>query len=530
MTGTQLSGAQMRLWANLAVASVDIETTRHPRGGYRVVEVAVMTSRSRRVSSRWSRLVNPEIPIDTHSEKVHGITDEAVQAHPVFSDIATELVDHLTASTAETLVVVCHNARFDLPILRAELQRVGLDLPSLPVLDTMGKLPAVVGVHPRHHSLEALCGTLDVPYSRQHQAGGDALSVASVIWELFDRAVGEGLTNIEAILEATGNLSTDRYHRQPDDKRPARRSQVPTEHLVSHGLVLAPEPSESALDEWAGTISDCVRYRCEELSDLVARAEASPSLISGLLDAALDKVAMAGDGPGVATLLSPRTELVVAELTAITTTQTRRNRAIKLSRQWLTTFGNLTSCGDDDPCPDCLDYLPCPLDTWLDTLAAVAVGTNPTSVHNFYKIDTATKEKARTFYRWLNNGDVVMAWAGAAAVVDFWVAQGNLLGADRVAQYTYEDGCRHPTVVARWATTVAGPATVDHLRAAIGICDDALAHRRGSTSVPWVALARTRRRLDGLRRRVNGAPGLDRRRRPAVPPRTHPSRFVARPQ
>lgn len=110
----------------------------------------------------------------------------------------------------------------------------------------------------------------------------------------------------------------------------------------------------------------------------------------------------------------------------ITTTMTRRNFAVKLFDRWAKTLAGFDRChtgaAEPDLCPDCLDYLPCPLDTWIDTLAAVAVGTETEPVERFYGSRESERQPTNTFYRWLNNGRKALAGAGLAAVVDCWAA------------------------------------------------------------------------------------------------------------
>lgn len=531
LPNTGLSPAQVRLWANLALAVIDIETTQDPRGGYRVVDVAVMTCRRGVPTDRWTQWVNPHIPIDARSTSVHGITDETVRDAPVFADVADRLLETLTAAAGEVLVVVVHNAGFDLPILRSELRRVGDDLPDLPVLDTARDLPSFAGVYPKDRSLATLCDTLRLPHSPQHQSVGDTLSLARAAISLLGSAAENGHDDITDILDQIGAETGD-YQRQPRHISPmgSRRNSVPEDHWEAHQVELQHRATATEQDAWKATLRACAELRCEEASSLVTEASADSQTVIGLLDEVISDTAAAGDTPGVATLVGATMPYIRDHLENITTTMTRRNFAVKLYDRWANAFAGFDRChtgaAEPDLCPDCLDYLPCPLDIWIDGLAAVAVGTDAKPVERFYSSKASKREPTNTFYRWLNKGRRELADAGLAAVADYWAGRGDVLKADRVAEAGWSDDCRHPTITARWAGIVAAPGGTQHIQDALDICDQVMAGRKGATSVAWRQLERTRQRFAGQLARLNGPPSGKRSRRPTQPKRTHPNRFV----
>lgn len=527
----QLSPAQVRLWADLALAVVDVETTQDPRGGYRVVDVAVMLCRRGGLVGRWTQWINPEITIDARSTAIHGLTDDTVAQSPLFADVADRLLETLTPEAGETLVVVAHNADFDLPILRSELRRAGSDLPDLPVLDTARELPFFAGVSPPDRSLATLCATLDIPHGPQHQSLGDTYILTQAVIDLLGRCADQGHDKIADILDAVGTETSD-YQRQPRHISPMAPSgvSIPEDHRPDHLAVLTSQSSATEIDEWKAALAACARFRCEDAGTLLASAQVEAEKVVGLFDQVVADVAASSDEAGVATLLGVGVPFIDDHLKTITKTMTRRKAVTKRYDRWQSAFATLGRCPDNDGadlCPDCLDYLPCPLDTWIDILAAVAVGDHITPINSFYPRWESDRKAGvtKTFYRWTNQGRKPLADAGIVAVIDYWTGQGNLLAANRIAEAAWEDGCLHPSVAARWASLLAGPGRAQHLQDALNICDQVLANRNDSTTVSWSQLERVRHRFAGQLARLTPPPG-QRSRRPDQERRRHPHRFT----
>lgn len=74
-------------------------------------------------------LIDPGIPPrrwDAGAIRVHGITPGDVAGMPTFADIWPELIHY-----AACYPLVAHNANFDMGVLRAELERAGLETPTI---------------------------------------------------------------------------------------------------------------------------------------------------------------------------------------------------------------------------------------------------------------------------------------------------------------------------------------------------------------------------------------------------------------
>jgi DNA polymerase-3 subunit epsilon len=178
-------GSSLTAYIAMRLIFLDTETTGlTPKFGDRIVEIACVEMINGLLTGRELHyLLNPERPIPAFASEIHGITDEAVQGRPRFSDIANELVEFIAGD-----VVVAHNAPFDMEFLRAEFEFESSDSdiahlsnPEL-VIDT---LPTFRKLHPgKRCSLAALCKRYGVCLSEGqgwHSALTDAKMLA-LLW------------------------------------------------------------------------------------------------------------------------------------------------------------------------------------------------------------------------------------------------------------------------------------------------------------------------------------------------------------
>lgn len=156
-------------------AVVDVETTGlSPARGDRVLEVAIARVDSDgRIEDEYATLVNPE-GRDVGAIFVHGITDEAAQRAPLFTDIVGEILARLDGA-----IVVAHNAVFDERFLASELARAGIYLNRMPALCTLWL--ARQTLHTPNHRLRTLCQAASVADADAHAALGDARAVARLL-------------------------------------------------------------------------------------------------------------------------------------------------------------------------------------------------------------------------------------------------------------------------------------------------------------------------------------------------------------
>jgi len=161
---------------------VDTETTGMPPSA-RLVEIGALRVKGRNIVDRFETLVNPEAPIPEVVVRVHGITDAAVAEAPPASEILPKFLAWMGP-----LPLVAHNARFDASMLACECARLGISIPSNPVLCTL--LAARKILQRPSHALEALVDDLGLPRGDHHRAASDAEHCLNLLQRMEEVADG----------------------------------------------------------------------------------------------------------------------------------------------------------------------------------------------------------------------------------------------------------------------------------------------------------------------------------------------------
>ena len=212
----------------------DTETTGlNPAGGDRMVEIGCVEMFNRVETGRhYHAYFNPERPMPSEAEAVHGLSTIFLSDKPRFSEKAEELLDFIADSP-----LVAHNASFDFGFLNHELGRCGR-----PNVCTSRMIDTLVLARTRHpgakHSLDALCTRFGVDRSQRVKHGAllDAQLLAQVYVELTGgRQIGLGLVaDTHAERAPSGGITIT--VREP---RPARPHFAASEELERHRAFIA---------------------------------------------------------------------------------------------------------------------------------------------------------------------------------------------------------------------------------------------------------------------------------------------------
>lgn len=184
----------------------DTETTGlSPAGGDRMVEIGCIEMIGRVETGRhFHCYFNPERPMPSEAEAVHGLSDIFLSDKPRFADMAQDLLEFIGDAP-----LVAHNASFDFGFLNHELERCGrTGICMSRMVDT---LLLARSRHPgAKHSLDALCTRYGVDRSQRIKHGAllDAQLLAQVYIELTGgRQIGLGLV-AEATSAAAQQLAS----------------------------------------------------------------------------------------------------------------------------------------------------------------------------------------------------------------------------------------------------------------------------------------------------------------------------------
>jgi DNA polymerase-3 subunit epsilon len=175
---------------------------------------------------------NPDRPMPSEAEAVHGLTSIFLSDKPRFQEKAEELLDFI-----EDAPMVAHNASFDFGFLNHELGLCGK--PSVCMSRMIDTLTLARTRHPgAKHSLDALCMRFGVDRSHRVKHGAllDAQLLAQVYVELTGgRQIGLGLVadaDPVSVPVGAGPVTV----REP---RPARAHHAAVEELERHRAFIA---------------------------------------------------------------------------------------------------------------------------------------------------------------------------------------------------------------------------------------------------------------------------------------------------
>jgi len=205
----------------------DTETTGlNPAGGDRIVEIGCIEVVNRVETGRtFHAYFNPERPMPSEAEAVHGLSDVFLSDKPSFMDKVEELLEFIGDSP-----LIAHNAAFDFGFLNHELQRCARDPICMSrMIDT---LALARSRHPgAKHSLDALCARFGVDRSQRVKHGAllDAQLLAQVYVELTGgRQIGLSLGSVSAgaEVEAVTMSRVERVARPPRAHQPSEEERT----------------------------------------------------------------------------------------------------------------------------------------------------------------------------------------------------------------------------------------------------------------------------------------------------------------
>jgi len=160
----------------------DLETTGLDEARDEIVEIGALRLECGRRSAVYLTLVRPSVPVG-ESEWFHGLSDERLQLE---GRPPEEAIGRLLRAAEGALLVGHNSGRFDLRMLAAEADRLGLSFTPGPSADTLDLARRFVDREP--YTLDALAETLRLPHRPTHRAGADVATTADLLAWLVERA------------------------------------------------------------------------------------------------------------------------------------------------------------------------------------------------------------------------------------------------------------------------------------------------------------------------------------------------------
>lgn len=158
----------MNPWIERPLIGIDTETTGLSVVEDRVFEVALVTFQGGQVIDSFCELIDPGQELSDIVVSKTGVRPQDLVGRPTFAQYAQDLV----ARMADQVLVGYNLLDFDLPILQAELARVGLRLPRCWAIDALVLARGLV--QGGRHTLSDMAVRYGVEMQTAHRATADA--------------------------------------------------------------------------------------------------------------------------------------------------------------------------------------------------------------------------------------------------------------------------------------------------------------------------------------------------------------------
>ncbi|ENH97316.1 bifunctional ATP-dependent DNA helicase/DNA polymerase III subunit epsilon [Gracilibacillus halophilus YIM-C55.5] len=179
-------------------AIIDIETTGHtPAKGDRIIEIGLVLVENSKITQEYNQLIHPGKIIPPFITELTNIRQEDVEHQPFFEMIADTLLSYCKDAT-----IVAHNIDFDLPFINAELEQIGREMLTNPVLDTV-EFARIFFPQAPSYRLNDLASYLAIQHQHPHRAISDAFVTAELFLVLLEKIK----TLPEAIIEEMNRYS-----------------------------------------------------------------------------------------------------------------------------------------------------------------------------------------------------------------------------------------------------------------------------------------------------------------------------------
>ncbi|HZK05865.1 MAG TPA: DEDD exonuclease domain-containing protein [Actinomycetaceae bacterium] len=180
---------------------VDLETTGGSPGAHAITEIGAVRVKAGEVLGEFATLVNPGSPIPPMITVLTGITTAMVMEAPVIEDVLPSFMEW--SGLARGVVLVAHNARFDVGFLRAACAELDIPWPRPTVVDTLALARrALTRDEVPNHKLGTLARVFRTSVEPAHRALADAQATTDVLHGLLGRLTPLGVTHLEDLATA----------------------------------------------------------------------------------------------------------------------------------------------------------------------------------------------------------------------------------------------------------------------------------------------------------------------------------------
>jgi DNA polymerase-3 subunit epsilon len=163
------------------IVVLDFETTGLSTEYDRVIEVAAITIKNKKVINTFIQLMNPGKSIPSFISSLTGITNEMVKGKPSPEKVMPKLMKFIGNRP-----VIAHNASFDKRFLLAEMERAGLSIENHFLCTMVLSRKLIPDAY--NHKLTTLASHLNIKSTKAHRALSDVHMTAK-LWQHINTKV-----------------------------------------------------------------------------------------------------------------------------------------------------------------------------------------------------------------------------------------------------------------------------------------------------------------------------------------------------
>ena len=197
---------------------VDLETTGpSPKSGSAITEIGAIKVKGGVLQSKFESFVNPLLPIPQYITDLTGITDLMLANAPII-DEALPLFFDFVGNHAE-IILVAHNAPFDLSFLKSAAEAIDLPWPNYKTLDTVTIARQVLSLDEVPNcKLSTLAQFFGTEVDPNLRALDDAKATTEVLHGLLERLGSMNINTEEKLFDFAKNakrIQNKKFYGQP---------------------------------------------------------------------------------------------------------------------------------------------------------------------------------------------------------------------------------------------------------------------------------------------------------------------------
>jgi len=194
----------VRLDDNLSYVVFDTETTGLNAREDTLIEIAAVKVQGGKVIDTFSTLIDPERGVSAKITEITGINSDMLIGQPKLEKALNDF-----RSYADGCVLVAHNAEFDVGFLSQCALRIGMDVWTQPVIDTLSLARALYPGE-KNYRLKTLTQKFGVVLINHHRALADAEATSEVFQKMLNDVHHSGIHNLTDLNKLSGQLDVSR--------------------------------------------------------------------------------------------------------------------------------------------------------------------------------------------------------------------------------------------------------------------------------------------------------------------------------